>query len=578
MKSINKIIFGLLIFLISIPAVSYSGTIVQVDDDLPIPETDSAKFVQVSFFDLRLRESFVQVTNISDSSKILHVQIFDVSNDCNENNFFDDYTPKDTHVYNMRNILTNDGDDSGVQLADGAYGIVVIYSVISEGGPIDAGQDIVGNFRIIDDLGFEYRTNSQAFFVNQEPLPQNSQRFFTFNFNSAAGASFSDVVGVNMVFDDGANEFSVNPLEVGLTLDVDIYNNDEVPFSCRDVAFVCATDDSPVIDSILESAGVSVASFEYGINNAFPHSKDGELLCPGNVIDEGHAKLVIESVSNSDLVSAFFVGLNNGNGRGSMDSLWDPFDNDFVRDLIIGDSTVVESESLVFPVTITTPSDVPLSVTLGLSDVSTQGTDDYTETSSRCSFDNMNFDPCGSIVFPPGVTMAYYLIPTVNDDTFEPDEELSVTLQDTDGDIRNSNTGTGIIEDDMMPPDVTIFDSTVLASETFMFDIELSHPSSEDITITLNTELAPVNPAVEASDCSDQNSDYISADGSQVTFPAGTTTLAMPFEVQTCDNAQPCLDDAMEFLILDGEPMTGQVGTITDGEGEIITQFVCTGD
>ena len=222
--------------LISLPFTSYAGTPDFDDDDLPIPETDSAKYVQVSFFDLRERESYVQVTNTSASSKVLHVQVFDVNNDCNENNFFDDYTGNDTHVYNMRDILTNDGDDAGLVLPDGAYGIVVIYSVVSEGGPIDTGQDLIGNFRIMDDLGYEYRTNSQAFFQDIDPEPQNSQRFFTFNFNSTAGTSFADVVGVNMVFDNGSNEFVVNPLDVGLTLDVDLFNNDEVPFSCRDVA------------------------------------------------------------------------------------------------------------------------------------------------------------------------------------------------------------------------------------------------------------------------------------------------------------------------------------------------------
>ena len=39
-----------------------------------------------------------------------------------------------------------------------------------------------------------------------------------------------------------------------------------------------------------------------------------------------------------------------------------------------------------------------------------------------------------------------------------------------------------------------------------------------------------------------------------------------------------CDDNGMEYLILDGEPFTGQVGSIDDGEGEIITQFICTGE
>lgn len=120
MVSRTLILMGIVLsFFISFPINSYAGFVLG-DDGLPVPETDAAKFVQVSFFDLRERESYVQVTNTSDSSKVLHVQIFDVINDCNESNFFDDYTPKDTHIYNMRDVLTNDGDNSGVQLADSA--------------------------------------------------------------------------------------------------------------------------------------------------------------------------------------------------------------------------------------------------------------------------------------------------------------------------------------------------------------------------------------------------------------------------------------------------------------------------
>ena len=73
----------------------------------------------------------------------------------------------------------------------------------------------------------------------------------------------------------------------------------------------------------------SVARAEYGINNAIPHSMGGELLCPGNTISEGLVRLEILNTFNpfseteenpDDFV--LFVGLNNGNGRGSMDSFF----------------------------------------------------------------------------------------------------------------------------------------------------------------------------------------------------------------------------------------------------------------
>jgi len=70
----------------------------------------------------------------------------------------------------------------------------------------------------------------------------------------------------------------------------------------------------------LEDLGLSVARFEYGINEAIPHSKGGELLCPGNNISDGIVRLNPEN-SNSDVFTGY-VGLNSGNGRGSMDSFW----------------------------------------------------------------------------------------------------------------------------------------------------------------------------------------------------------------------------------------------------------------
>ena len=69
--------------------------------------------------------------------------------------------------------------------------------------------------------------------------------------------------------------------------------------------------------------GASVASFEYGINNAIPGSKSGELLCPGNVIGEGILNLTVQGrIGNGTPFFSAFIGLNNGNGRGSMDAFW----------------------------------------------------------------------------------------------------------------------------------------------------------------------------------------------------------------------------------------------------------------
>jgi len=300
-----------LLLLMSVP--SFAGF------QLEIPETDTADPGQlVGFFDLRDRESFIQVTNLGSAAANLHIQIFDVSNNCNENNFFDAYTPNDTHVYNLRDVLTNDGNPSGVALPDNAYGVVAI-TIDGQISFNDPGV-LIGNLRIEDDNGYEYRTNLQGLFGDEDSCCP----FATFNFNLEGNVTFSDIIGIPIDDDvDGPGLAVDNILDIWWLINVDIYDNIENPFSCRDVVFACTNQESPLYEGLLEEAGASVASFEYGINNLIPHSKGGELLCPGNTITEGLVRFqFFDRGDEDDREAIFFIGLNNGNGRGSIDALW----------------------------------------------------------------------------------------------------------------------------------------------------------------------------------------------------------------------------------------------------------------
>ena len=328
---LNKLFKASAILLISLflfTPILYAG-----DSAFTVPQSDTGDNFQLySFFDLRNRESFVQLTNIDTIDGTVHVQIFDVSNNCNENNFFDTYTPADTHVYNMRDIKTNNGNPSGVVLPDGAYGFVSIITVSPNSGTFDDIFNIIGNFRIIDNNGYEYRTNS----VN--PERSNFEYFdgsVTFNFNTKGNITLSDVVGLTFDIDNGevvTSDIVDNPVPV----EINILNENEVIFSCRNVVFACTDQDNPLLEALLEKinnsccgASSNVASFEYGINNAIPHSKGGELLCPGNNISDGVVTIDRFALGpGSDRNFIGFIGLNNGNGRGSMDSFWYPFEHD----------------------------------------------------------------------------------------------------------------------------------------------------------------------------------------------------------------------------------------------------------
>jgi len=252
------------------------------------------------------------------------MQIFTVNANCAENDFFDLYTPTDTHVYNMRDILSNDGNPSGVVLPENAYGIVVFSALDSIDSQTQGGNTfLIGNIRIEDNSGYEYRTNMSTPEDARPPLP-NAARFLTFNYNT--DNSLSDIVGLTL--DDAGpanNGVSVDDLQDAVILaDVDLFDLNEVPFSCRNVIFACVDENNPRINEILEDVeGASVVNFEYGINESVPSSKDAPLLCPNNIIDEGIVRLtILDSELGGGGRFVLFVGLNNGNGRGSLDTHW----------------------------------------------------------------------------------------------------------------------------------------------------------------------------------------------------------------------------------------------------------------
>jgi len=336
---LNKIIVAVL-FVLALSALPINNAFAGKGTGafITIAETDGVEENShlFYFFDLRDRETFIQLTftdfrNVG-SSATAHIQIWDVGNNCNENNFFDSYTVNDTHVYNMRDIQTNDGSPSGVVLPDGAYGIVT--AIVRIDNPTNGGEgQPIGNMRMIDNNGYEYRTNAQkigqTFFDLESGIPGV---FHSFNFNTNGGVDLSDIVGIPFTFLSGPGgfEITVSPVQdIFAPFDVDIYDLNEVPFSCRDVVFSCVDEDNPLLDELLQNSGVNVASFEYGINNAIPHSKGGELLCPGNTISDGIVTLIPEEINFNtcnDCAEPLwffgFAGLNNGNGRGSLDSFW----------------------------------------------------------------------------------------------------------------------------------------------------------------------------------------------------------------------------------------------------------------
>ena len=217
MKKI-KIFSILLFFVFVVPFSGFAGTAGPDLEDFTENDTDTTDDTVVYFFDLRERETYLQLTHTGidvtpnedsfdpNTNLTVHIQIFDVSRDCVENNFFDVYTPADTHVYNMRDIQTNDGSPSGVVLPDGAYGFVFAFAIDDENTLDNSAEVFIGNMRIIDDNGYEYRTNASTENTGAGNLGDGDEELGYFNYNTSSSVILSDIVGV--VFDDDDNELT----------------------------------------------------------------------------------------------------------------------------------------------------------------------------------------------------------------------------------------------------------------------------------------------------------------------------------------------------------------------------------
>ena len=290
---------------------------------VPVTVSDQGSFQLFFFWDLRKRESYIQIMNTDTSAVVVHGQIFNVADDCNESDFFDTYTPKDTHVYNLRDLAPiNDGNPSGIVLPDDSYGFAVITVVNGIGGVSIDNPVLIGNFRIVDENGYEYRTNAAGY-----PGPNDEiATEFTFNFNNLSGTAFSEVVGITV--DNAGVGFSEvlapNILDTFLVMDIEhLYNDNEVPFSCRNLTFACVDEDNPLLNDLLQK-GVgtfNVASFEYGINEQLSHSKGGELICPNNQLPRGFVRMETITLPGENQADMFvgFIGINDGGNRASME-------------------------------------------------------------------------------------------------------------------------------------------------------------------------------------------------------------------------------------------------------------------
>lgn len=204
------------------------------------------------------RNTQFQVTNHGDGSGThstggltIHIHIY--ASDCTEiRDFCDTYTPGDTHIYDLSDLISNTGSDIAESNLADREGIVIVTPVSNCGHTRPEEEQAIehnfltGNVVISDPLGFTYGTNMYARrAICIEPactgvLSGSANAKFdsalpnvTYGlYNSVSTSTGADAVVMNFYDDYGPPYL---PRMVNSNYVVEIFDDNEVVQSCGDI-------------------------------------------------------------------------------------------------------------------------------------------------------------------------------------------------------------------------------------------------------------------------------------------------------------------------------------------------------
>ena len=310
--------FPVLILLFTIVPIAEAGI------SGPIAKTDSGADRLVYYFDTRARQSYVQLANLSNSSLTVHMQLFIVNSsvlNCEEIDWFDTYSAKDVHTYDLSDIARNDENPLGVVIPPASYGFIVIS--LTSG----TSNSLVGTMRIIDDAGYEYRANAAAPETTSPPTDGSLSGLV--NFNNTNGNSFSELIGFTYVEinpDTVYSSLGVSAVFGGLVSPdhISIYDEFENEISCSPQVFACSDGNSNIaIDNSLPNTKgepnrvCNTSIMNAGNNSGHLLMPFKEFVCTDPSAGDGSGNCIL------DAHFVGFIGLNNGTNSGSFDSWWE---------------------------------------------------------------------------------------------------------------------------------------------------------------------------------------------------------------------------------------------------------------
>lgn len=220
----------------------------------------------------------------------------------------------------------------------------------------------------------------------------------------------------------------------------------------------------------------------------------------------------------------------------------------------IADTSNVESQNAVFEISLTTPSQSPVTLSYDVSSGTAVSTADFTGA------------PSGQVVIPAGSTTYDLTIAVVNDNLVEQTEDFTVSLAGVVSPVGVITAGDDeaeaeIIDNDaatlnLQAPVATIAEgSTLGGGGSQNFTLVLSNPVSEATTVTIDLSggTADVGDFTPAS--------------TSIVIPAGTQVVQIPVSV-TPDTV---VEDDETILATVGTPTTGSGLSVSSGSSATMT-------
>jgi len=213
--------------------------------------------------------------------------------------------------------------------------------------------------------------------------------------------------------------------------------------------------------------------------------------------------------------------------------------------LSIGNAATIEGGDVVFTVTLSEPSDEPVTVRYQTGNATAANTPTL-----------LDYEPGrGTITFEPGETVQQITVATVADARPEGVEHFYVLLSDAKGADIDAGLASGMIVDNDSVPLIDVGDATVTAGRDATFVVSLSNPYTETVTVDLATL-----------DGTAQSGENFERKQETITFEPGETLVQV--RIPTEHDAAIVEDNSKEFSVVLSRPGNATLDRVV-GAGKI---------